>query len=201
MKLYGSVASRGQYCLWLLEEIGVAYDHVNLQAHTNDTETAEYRALNPNGTLPTLVDGDLVMWESMAINLYLAEKYGGGLWPEDGRRRAHAVQWTFWVMTEVERALEFLMRQHMAVPEEERDQARMAESLERLERPMGVLEAHLRESPFILGAEFTVADLNVAAVLGIGPLAQYDYGPYPAIEAWLAVCLKRPARARMEALA
>ena len=101
IKLYGISRSRAMRPLWMLEELGLPYEHVKV-SFVNDTRKPEFLRLNPNGHIPVLQDGDLVLWESMAINLYLARKYDKGLWPkrvEDGGR---AFQWSLWSMTELE---------------------------------------------------------------------------------------------------
>ena len=73
LQLYGTPRSRANRCLWMLEEMGQPYELVEKSAHPDDLQTAEYLRLNPNARIPTLVDGDLVVWESLAINLYLAQ--------------------------------------------------------------------------------------------------------------------------------
>ncbi len=77
MQIYGTLSSRANRCLWMLEEMGPPYELVEKSAHPDDLRTAEYLRLNPTARIPTLVDGDLVVWESLAINLYLAQKYEG----------------------------------------------------------------------------------------------------------------------------
>ena len=85
IRIYGITQSRAFRPLWLLEELGVEYEHVRLDYRGADLNSPGFRALNPNGRVPTLVDGELVLWESMAIDLYLARNYGAttGLWPDD----------------------------------------------------------------------------------------------------------------------
>ena len=77
MKLYGVLMSRANRCMWMLEEMGQPYELVETSAHPDDLRTTEYLRLNPNARMPTLIDGDLMVWESLAINLYLANKYEG----------------------------------------------------------------------------------------------------------------------------
>ena len=77
LQLYGNPRSRAMRCLWMLEEMGRPYQLIEKSTRTDDLQSAEYLQLNPNGRIPTLVDGDLALWESMAINLYLAQKYEG----------------------------------------------------------------------------------------------------------------------------
>src|ERR1700756_1362115 len=77
LQLYGNPRSRAMRCLWMLEEMGRPYQLMEKSTRADDLHSAEYLRLNPNARIPTLVDGDLVLWESMAINLYLAQKYEG----------------------------------------------------------------------------------------------------------------------------
>ena len=104
IRIYGTPMTRAIRPLWLLEELGVPYELVKTDFAGGATRTSEFLKINPNGHVPALVDGDLVLFESMAINLYLAEKYGKGtLWPGSEHDRARTVQWSFWAITECER--------------------------------------------------------------------------------------------------
>ena len=85
--LYGSARSRASRSLIVLEELGLAYEHRVLRAWDSDEDRATILGINPNGRVPALADDGLVLWESMAINLYLADRYGGPLWPTDARTR------------------------------------------------------------------------------------------------------------------
>jgi glutathione S-transferase len=139
------------------------------------------------------VDEDgTVVWESLAINLYLAEKYDQGFRPRTPAERGHAVQWSLWVMTEVEPGLIDAFVHRAMLPEPQRD-AKIADAGEaRLARPLPVLDAELGRRRFLMTDRFTVADLNVAAVLGIAPLARVDLAAWPNVQRWLAECTARP---------
>ena len=89
--LYGVSISRALRSIWAIEEVGIDYEHVPTHFF-KDTKTPEFLSINPNGRVPTLVDGDLMLCESMAINLYLAERYGNGLWPDSIEDRARTQQ-------------------------------------------------------------------------------------------------------------
>ena len=192
--LYGIPASRAFRVLWMLEELGVEYRHVATNFAGGGTRTAEFLKLNPNGHIPVLVDGETVLWESMAINLYLARKYGaGGLWPATVEDEGHALQWSFWVMTEVEAALLAVLLHRRILPEGQRNAALAEESVAKLAGPFGVLDGQLRGRAYLLGAAFSVADLNVASVLGWAALAGIDLSHWPQFAAWFARCSERPA--------
>lgn len=101
LKLYGVPASQASRCLWALEELGVEYALETVRPY-EDTNSPELKALNPNAKIPVLEDGELVLWESLAINLYLARKFGAPLWPDREEDQTHALQWSIWVVTEAE---------------------------------------------------------------------------------------------------
>lgn len=192
IKLYGVAASRAMRCLWMLEELGVEYEHVPIN-FSDECKKPEYLKLNPNGHIPTLVDGDTVLWESMAINLYLVQKFGGPLQPKTVEDYGHTVKWSFWGMTEVERPLlDFLF--HRAIfPEGQRDHAVAERAWKELQKPLGILDDQLRDGPYLLGDEFSAADLNLASILAWLKLARADLAGTPHVERWLGECLARPA--------
>jgi glutathione S-transferase len=190
--IYGISASRALRSLWMLEELGVEYEHVQMN-FTGDNKQPDYLALNPNGRIPTLVDGDTVLWESMAINLYLAEKYDGGLQPKSPEDRGRATKWSFWVMTETEKALLEYLFNTLILPEGQRDAAVAAAAVEQLKAPLGVLDGALEGRVNLLGEQFSVADLNVASVLSWGQLAGLDLSAVPNVSRWLTTCTSRPA--------
>jgi glutathione S-transferase len=198
LKVYGVSMSRAFRPLWLLEEIGVPYEHVQTNYAKGDTRKPEYLAINPNGHIPALVDGDTVLWESMAINLYLAKKYGKALQPRTVEDEARATMWSFWVMTEVEAlALKVLMNR-VILPKDKRDEAAAADAEAKLAGPLKVLDGALAGRRYLLGNDFTVADLNVASVLSWARGAKVPLGQFPQVERWLGECLSRPAVKRAQ---
>jgi glutathione S-transferase len=193
IKLYGIRQSRAGRCLWMLEELGVPYENVPVN-FVGDAQKPEYLAKNPNGRVPTLEDDDgLLVFESMAINLHLAERYDKGFRPRSPAERAHALQWSFWAMTEVEPGLIDAFVHRFMRPEGQRDPAVADAGEQKLQRPLAVLDAELGRRRWLLGDRFGVADLNVASVLGIAPLAKIDLSKYPDVQRWLGACLERPA--------
>lgn len=192
--LYGDVTkTRANRCSWMLNEIGIEHARVPFAFRPGDAKPPEFLALNPNGKCPTLVDGDFVLFESLAINLYLARRYGGLLGPQSPEEDALMTQWSLWVATEIEKpllltsAVRFLFDPRVPEGEEE------AITMKKLARPWSVLDAHLKDRPCILGDRMTVADINVAAVMHFIPIAGVDISPWPALKRWLETCLQRPA--------
>jgi glutathione S-transferase len=197
IKLYGVPASRAFRPRWVLEELGLEYQNLPVHFATGETRSAEFRKLNPNGHIPVLVDNETVLWESIAINLYLARKYGAGaLWPTTVEDEGRAFQWSCWVMTEVEAPLLAVLLHGRLLPEAQRDPAKAAEGRTTLAGPLGVLDGALRGKSYLLGNVFTIADLNVASVLTWALLAKLDLGPYPTLAAWLQRCTERSAHTK-----
>src|SRR5262245_47270491 len=123
LKVYGTRQSRAFRTVWLVEELGVPYELVPTQFAT-DAKEPQYLAINPNGKVPALVDDDVTLFESMAINLYLARKYDrAGLQPRSLEDEARAVQWSFWGMTEIEPPLMQILLNRMFLPPTQRDEA------------------------------------------------------------------------------
>jgi glutathione S-transferase len=159
----------------------------------------ELRKLNPNGRLPFIVDGDFALFESMAITLYLAKKYStGALYPSLLRDEALLWQWSFWAISEVDRGVNIWSLHAVRLPPAERDAALREEALKVIAAPFKVLDAALAGKPYLLGDEFTVADLNVAAV--ISRAIDMDLSALPNLKSWLTRCLERPAARKALAL-
>lgn len=197
--LYGSRQNRAFRTFWMLEELGLEYEATALDTQGGETRTPEFLAINPNGHVPTLVDGDTTVWESMAINLYLARKYGGPLAPDSPEADGQALQWSFWVLTEVEGNLLDYGMNTSFLPEGERDPKRADEAKESLTAALGVLEAELGTRSWLAGGAFGVVDLNVASVLSWLAVMGFDASAFPTLERWLGECLARPAAQRAKA--
>jgi glutathione S-transferase len=197
MKLYGITGSRALRSIWALEEVDADYELVKTH-FMGDSKKPEYLAINPNGRVPTLVDGDLTLFESMAFNLYLASQYGGALWPSSVPDQARATQWSFWGITELEPHIMALLIHRMMLPEDQRNEALAAAGEKDIQRPLKVLEAHLANRDHILGGDFSIADLNVASVLSMAGMVGLDLDGYPKVTAWLAACTSRPSLERAQ---
>lgn len=178
--LYGALPSRTFRCLWMLEELGVAYEWVRVSP--DELKSPEFLQLNPNGKMPVLRDGALVMWESIAINLHLAQKYGGPLWPAHADAQARVLQWSFWAVNEIEPHVVAALADPAP---------RIEDYASRLRAPLAVLDDALLHSRFLLGSAFTAADVNVAGILS-SLLATSMPLAAPNVARWLQQCLARP---------
>lgn len=197
LQLYGNPRSRATRCLWMLEEVGQPYELLDKSTRPDDLHRAEYLQLNPNARIPTLVDGDLVLWESMAINLYLAQKYEGPMRCASPEVLGLAAQWSFWAMLEIEDLLLHLLEHRAVLPEFARDVSVVERNELLLKKPLTVLNGCLAGRGYLAGDGFTVADLNVAGILAWGKIARLDLSAYPDLARWLDGCLARPAYARV----
>ena len=103
IRIYGKPRSRTFRCLWMAEETGVPYENVKTEFDRGEARTPEFLRINPNGHVPALEDGDVRLFESLAINLYLARRYGGALWPRDVADEGRVFQWSIWAMTAASR--------------------------------------------------------------------------------------------------
>ena len=197
VKLYGSSMSRAGRSLWALEEAGVKFEQVTV----GETRQPEYLKINPNGHVPALDDNGTIVWESMAINMYVAEKYGKApLWPSTVEGHGACYQWSVWVMTEIETPMINIFQHRLLLPAEQRDEKVALAGIETLKAPFKVLEDQLRKSEYLLGREFTIADLNVASVMSISQYLQLDLAAIPTAQKWLQKCLERPANQRVRAM-
>jgi glutathione S-transferase len=199
IKLYGTSKSRSARCLWALEELGVKYEHVPVEVP--QAKSADHLKRNPNGHVPVLEDDGLTLFESMAINLYLAEKYGKApLWPSGADQHGKIYQWSFFGMTEIEPRLMTVLINRMFLPPDQRDEKAASQALEALKAPLKVLDDSVSRHDYLLGNDFTIADLDVAGVMSFAMLAKVDFGPVPKAQAWLNKCLGREANQRVRGL-
>jgi glutathione S-transferase len=199
LTLYGHAAGRASRCLIALDEFGLPYRHVPLRPWDTPADKETLLRLNPNGRVPVLDDDGLVLWESMAINLYLADRYGKApFWPSDPRDRALIYQWSIWGQTEID-----VMARHRdrfsGVPE------RVARAKAELHARLAIVENALEGRAYLLGDSFTLADINLAATF-IEPweLDRADAGDirpgdqtFPNLGAWLTRCTNRPSWQRL----
>ena len=197
LQLYGNPRSRAMRCLWMLEEMGEPYQLIEKSTRADDLQSAEYLRLNPNARIPTLVDGEVVLWESMAINLYLAQKHEGPMHCAGPEVLGLAAQWSFWAVLEMEALLLDLLLHRAVLPEFARDASYAERDELLLRKPLGVLNDALVGHEYLVGNSFTVADLNVASILVWGKMARLDMSTFSEATRWLDGCLARSAYGRV----
>jgi glutathione S-transferase len=203
--LYGVYRSRASRALWLLGETGTPFAHVPvIQAYRladpQKTDTPLHTAspsflkINPQGQIPAMSDGDLVLTESLAITLYLARRYGGALGPQSDAETGLMDQWALFAATSVEGpSLEILFAQSDGSDKAPEGQASIAVNAEKLRRPLARLNLHLAANDYLVGNRFTVADINTAECLRYAQGHPSLLAEFPAVKAWLEKCQARPA--------
>jgi glutathione S-transferase len=166
MKLYGFPPSRSIRVLWTLRELQVEFEFVNVDPTKGELRRPEFLALNPAGKLPVLVDGDFVLTESVAIVLYLAEKYPEkGLLPGGLRARAEVYRWLLFTATELEQPLWRMTRHALLYPPEKRLAAEIPIARQDFLDMAEIMEKHMDGRQFLVGDSVTVADFVAAYTL------------------------------------
>jgi glutathione S-transferase len=135
----------------------------------------------------------------MAINLHLARTYGDGLYPTDPDDLARTEQWSIWAISEIESYQMAIVVQKFFTPEEKRSERAIESSGKALARPLAVLDAALADRDYLLGDTFTIADLNVSAVMLLLQMIEFDLSPFPNVQRWTGACYARPALAAAQA--
>ncbi len=190
LHIYGVARTRAFRVLWMANELELDYDHVPMEIGPAGAGKPEYLAINPNGRLPAIDDGGFILWESLAITLYLAKKHGR-FYPTTLEGEAKAWQWSLWSVQEVDQGVNVWSLHARRLPPADRDPEQLAKALKVLAPSLKVLDGALAGRPHLLGEDFTVADLNVASV--IIRAIDMDLSATPRVAEWLKNCLERPA--------
>lgn len=203
--IHGVTRSRASRIVWLCYELGLAFEQVPvIQAYRLpnpdapnaplNTHSPAFLALSPAGAVPVLQDGDLLLNESLACTMYLAQKAGGPIGPTDAAEQALMMQWSFYALASIEPdALTILFLHKPGQNQPGDDVAIVTNAAERLIRPLRVLETHFSTHAYLVGNRFTVADLNMAEILRYAQGHHELMGQFPATRAWLDNCQARPA--------
>ncbi len=194
LKIYGIPRSRATRTLWMAHELGIPFDLIEVTPGAEGSRKPEYLRLNPNGQVPFIDDDGLILWESMAINLYLAKKHGAPVGPGSLTEDGQMTMWSFWSVNEIEPHASTVLYNTAERPEAERSPAALASALSALNAPLMVLERKLQEgSGYLVARRFTVADLNVISCLFYLRFAPQALAGKPAIRAWYDGGMARPA--------
>jgi glutathione S-transferase len=189
LTIYGVPASRAFRVLWAALELELPYDLVPYHYSGPETKAAGYLAINPNGTVPAIVDDGVPLFESLAINLYLARK-AERLWPRTVADEGRLYQWTLWAATEVDPVIGQWAYNAFFLPPEQRKPELAAEAAAKLRTRLSVVDGALAQRRWLAGDDFTMADLNVAAVLYRAP--RFGIDAWPHLKDWHARCYARP---------
>ena len=191
--LYGSARTSAGRCLWCLEETGVAYENKNVDMRSKEHKSEDFLKINPNGKVPALVDGETNLFESMAINFYLADKYKPELLGTTPEERAISYQWSFWSLAELQDPIIQVFIQKVFMPEDKRSQAVIDENMAKLPALMTTLDNALASKTYLNGKTFTLADLNTMSVVSIAAHIGLNLSQYKNIDSWMKAISDRPA--------
>jgi glutathione S-transferase len=191
MKLYGFPPSPNTWKVRAVAaHLGIALEYEFVDLTKGVQHGADYRAINPTGRTPTLVDGDFMLWESTAIMQYLASRKPNALWPDDARARADIMRWQSWQLAHWSKEgcepllFERLVKQILQLGPP--DEAVVAKGLAAFNKEAAVLDARLTKQPYLAGKDATLADFSVAAPLFYAERADLPVAPYANVRAWFA---------------
>jgi glutathione S-transferase len=197
MKLYNANLSPNALRVRaVVNELGIALEVIDVDLRSGGNRTKEFLALNPNGKVPVLVDGDFVLWESRAINAYLATmKPESGLYPADARKRATVDQWSYWQAVHFGPAIQRLVFERLLKSRfgrGEPDPQVIENSLNEIAQLLPVLDAGLAGKDWIVGA-LSLADFAVGSTLVYAKPAQISLAETPNVSAWIERLEARPS--------
>ena len=203
LTIYGVYRSRAARNIWLANELGIPFKFAPVMQLYRlapeaaegilNTKSPEYLKINPNGHVPSIDDDGLVLHESLAINLYLAKKHGGPLAPADLAEDGQMTMWALWAANEIELNAVTVLTHRVARPPAEREEKLAQAAIEALRAPFAVLDQALAATGYLVGARFTVADINTAEVVRYCLGAPELFEAAPKVRTWLAACHARPA--------
>lgn len=211
LTLYGCYRSRATRPLWALFETGLEFSHVpviqayRLADHTAadapiNTASPAFLAVNPMGQIPAMVDGDLVLTESLAITLHIARRAGGPIAPATDGETALMEQWALFATSSVETpALDITFTFAKGQDKTPEGAALVAKAVETLRRPFARLEAHLAAQDWLVAGRFSAADIMVEECARYAQPHPTLLAEFPAVKDWIARCQARPAFQKMMA--
>ena len=189
MKLYNFTSSPNAIKVWAtIHHLGLEVEHISVEAGSGVMQTEEYVALNPNQTMPTLVDGDFTLWESNAIMQYLANKAGDTkLWPLEARAQADVSRWQCWQLANWGQAVRVFLFENLVkrmLGRGPADPVKIQEGTALFHRYAAILEAHLEGREWVATENLTLADYGLASPLCYARPAGLPWDDYTNIQAW-----------------
>lgn len=196
LEIWGrNTSSNVQIVMWVVAELGLEHQRVDWGGAFGGNNDPEYRMMNPNGLIPTIRDGDCVVWESAAILRYLPARYGGEtFWPTDPARRAPLDMWAEWTKTSFAPPLiNRVFWQLIRTPAAERDQAVIADGIARLKTLAPLIDARIGSGPYLDGEHLCFADIMVGHTLYRYFTLDFERADTPNLAAYYQRLQERPA--------
>jgi glutathione S-transferase len=181
-----------QKVLWCCDELGVAYQREDYGRQFQNTATAEYLALNPNGKVPTVVDGGVAIWESNTILRYLANKHGGSLYPADPAARSHVERWMDWQLSTINTPFIVIFMAMRNAPEN-RDQQALDAAVAEVSPLFAMLDAQIADQGMIGGPSLSLADIALGPTIHRWHNFAIDRPTLPNLRRWYDTMLQRKA--------
>ena len=197
IKIYGHQNTSAGRSYWALEEAGVEYEVGEFSFKNGDHRSEEFLAKNPSGKVPVLEDGDAVIWDSSAINYYIAKKYKPELLGSNLLEETKVTQWCYFAVADMQPPVITAFIQKVFVPEERRDQAKIDENLKKAEKYVTILDKVLKDSKYIASDTFTLADISMGWIFYALDTLEYDLENYPNVKRWHDLVMAREAVKRV----
>jgi glutathione S-transferase len=192
MKLYEFGPTRSIRARWTLQELGVEFEAIPVNLIAGEHQKPDFLKLNPAGKVPVLVDGEMVLTESVAIVRYLGEKYPEKrLVPSEPKARAQLDRWLLFTATELEQPLWRITKHTRLYPEEKRLPAEVELARADFQRMAPVMDAHLEGREFVLGNQVSVGDFVLAYTLDWADMLELLMS-FPRLKAYMERMYKRP---------
>ena len=193
LKIIGrDTSSNVQKVLWTCGELDLPFERENLGGPFGGNDTPEYRALNPNGRVPTIVDGDFVLWESNSCSRYLAAKHGyGTMYPEDPQVRGNGERWMDWQLTTMSPTLVPVFWGMVRTAPEDRDMNAIEKARKELSANIAIVDRYLEKSEYISGDHFNVTDIPLGIAAYRWFAMEIEREDYPNFKRWYDLLSKR----------
>ena len=198
--IYGSPKSSAGRCFWCLEEAGVEYSTKSIDFSAGEHKSEAFLQINRNGKVPALTDGDFTIWESLAINNYIADAYKPELLGTTPQERGLVSQWSIWSVADLQVPMIQAFIQLVFVPEPRRDADVIKKAFEKVPGMLNTLEAELEGKEYLVSNTFTLADLNTSFVVSICDDIKFDLAEYTNITQWRNRIAQRDGSQRYKAL-
>jgi glutathione S-transferase len=195
LKIWGrATSSNVQKVLWCCAELGIEYERVDLGGPFGGNQDLEYLAMNPNGLVPTVKDGDLVLWESNTICRYLCTvRNGEELYPTDPGARTHVERWMDWQLSSIGPPMGTLLYGLIRTPPEQRDYAAVEAARRKALGAWTIVDDALKDRPYLAGPNLTLAEITMGTLVYRWHAFSIERPSLKNLKAWYERMRQRPA--------